>query len=89
VRFIWDQKKATSNLAKHGVSFEEATSAFDDPLSFIAEDVEHSERLLLVGWSEPGRLLYVVHVDVSEDVIRIISARKATSHERRRYEEGT
>ena len=86
--FTWDPKKAASNLKKHGVSFVEAASVFADPLAAMLEDPLAPERAILVGQSEKGRVLLVVFIEQSEDMIRIISARRATSHERKRYEEG-
>ena len=88
MRFTWDLAKAGSNLKKHGVSFDEAASAFADPLALISEDLIHAERSVLVGLSKKERILVTVFVELAEDSIRIISARRATSHERRRYEEG-
>jgi uncharacterized DUF497 family protein len=86
VRFTWDPKKAASNLKKHGVSFVEAASVFADPLAAMLEDALDPERAILIGQSEKGRVLLVVFIEKSEDTIRIISARRATSHERKRYE---
>jgi uncharacterized protein len=89
--FRWDPKKARSNVAKHGVTFEEAASAFRDTLSVTVGDPLHSteeNRFVTIGRSERGRTLVVVHSDF-EDAIRIISARLATRRERRNYEEGT
>ena len=86
VRLVWDQSKAATNLKKHGVSFDEATSAFDDPLGAYYPDRLREDRFILIGYSRQQRLLYVVHAEVQIDVIRIISARKATKHERTRYE---
>jgi uncharacterized DUF497 family protein len=88
VNFTWDPRKAASNRKKHGVSFEEAAPIFGDPLARVIEDAVDPERMLLLGMSERQRLLLVVHVEPSEDTIRLISARRATSHERKRYEEG-
>jgi hypothetical protein len=88
VRFTWDPDKATSNLKKHAVSFPEAATVFADPLALVMEDLLHDERVILVGLSKARRVLFTVFAEVSEDTIRIISARRATSHERRRYEEG-
>jgi uncharacterized DUF497 family protein len=70
------------------VSFVEAVSVFADPLAGMLDDALHPERAILVGQSEKGRVLLVVFIEQSEDTIRIISARRATSHERKRYEEG-
>jgi uncharacterized protein len=88
MRFGWDPEKARTNLAKHGVSFAEAATAFADPLALLLSDEVHRERGILVGQSEAARLLFTVYVELHEDLIRIISARRATSYERRRYEEG-
>jgi uncharacterized DUF497 family protein len=86
VRFVWDPRKAASNLKKHGVSFEEASTAFEDELGAYYPDALHVDRFVLIGYSRTQRLLYVVHAEVKLDVIRIISARKATRHEKTRYE---
>jgi uncharacterized protein len=90
LRFEWDAIKAASNLAKHGVSFEEAATVFRDPPSATSEDPDHSlgeERLISFGVSVSGRLLVVAHTD-RRDTIRIISARPASAGERKIYEEG-
>ena len=86
MRFTWDKRKAASNLRKHGVSFEEAATAFDDDLAAYYPDSLHADRFILIGYSRRQRLLYVVHAHVQLDVIRIISARRATSHEKAHYE---
>jgi uncharacterized DUF497 family protein len=86
VRFTWDAKKATANLRKHGVSFEEAKTAFDDKLGAYYPDALHETRFILIGYSRRQRLLYVVHAEVTLDAIRIISARKATRNEKKHYE---
>ena len=86
--FTWDPKKAASNLKKHGVSFVEAASVFADPLAAMLDDALDAERAILVGHAEAGRVLLVVFIEHSEDTIRIVSARRVTSHERKRYEEG-
>jgi len=88
VRFDWDPDKAATNARKHGVTFEEAATVFADPLALAVQDELHGERVVLLGLSERSRLLLVVHVEQEDDIIRLISARRATSHERRRYEEG-
>jgi uncharacterized DUF497 family protein len=90
MKFEWDTLKNQSNLQKHGVDFEEAKTIFDDILAIIIEDCFHSileQREIIVGQSSKNHLLYVVFVDKG-DCIRIISARKLTSEERRRYEQG-
>ncbi len=88
--FEWDGAKAASNLQKHAVSFEEATTIFGDPLSITIDSpqIKHGEqRYVTVGFSAAGQVLVVVHID-RNDRIRIISARKATGPERRQYENG-
>jgi uncharacterized DUF497 family protein len=69
------------------VSFEEAATVFGDPLALMIEDAIDPERTLLLGVSDRMRLLLVVHMEMSDATIRLISARRATAHERRRYEE--
>jgi uncharacterized protein len=86
VRFVWDERKAKTNLEKHGVSFDEASSAFEDKLGAYYPDALHEDRFILIGHSRRQRLLYVVHAEVEVHAIRIISARKATKHEKARYE---
>jgi uncharacterized DUF497 family protein len=88
--FEWDGNKAKSNVAKHGVSFEEATTVFADPLSVTIPDPTHSQgedRWIILGNSHQRKLLIVVHTE-RRDNIRIISARCATRRERKSYEEG-
>jgi len=88
--FKWDRRKANANRKKHGVSFEEATTIFGDPLSATIHDAVHSvneDRFITVGTSINNRLLTVVHADL-DDTIRIISAREATNAERKQYENG-
>ena len=89
MRFEWEPATAAGNLAKHGVSFAEAATVFRDPLSATAPAPDHSldeERFITFGVSTSGRLLVVAHAD-RNDTIWIISARPATSGERRIYEE--
>jgi uncharacterized protein len=97
VEFEWDEKKAAFNLAKHGVSFEEALTVFDDPLAAIFDDPlaaifddeGHSlgeRREILIGRSEGDRLVLVAFTD-RDEVVRLISARLATRREREDYEE--
>lgn len=89
VRFRWDPAKAARNLAKHRISFEEATTVFDDPLSDTFPDPDHSleeQRFVIIGASERGTILVVSHTDDGE-IVRLISAREATYGERRVYEE--
>ena len=89
LRFEWDPKKATLNLRKHGVSFEDPQSVFSDENGLLIDDPDHSEeedRFVLLGLSHSLRLLVVVHCYRSEGkVIRIISARKADAQERSIY----
>jgi uncharacterized DUF497 family protein len=88
--FEWDPTKAELNVQKHGVSFEEAMSAFADLLSVTILDPDHShgeQRYLLLGLSYHGRLLVVTHTERGE-AIRIINARRAHRREKRVYEEG-
>jgi uncharacterized DUF497 family protein len=88
--FEWDENKALSNLAKHGIGFEEAATVFADPLSVTISDPAHSQaedRFIIVGNSHEQKLLVVVHTERGDN-IRIISARRATKRERRTYEEG-
>lgn len=90
LKFEWDEAKAHANFAKHGVSFEEAASVFGDPLALTFHDPDHSvkeKRWLTFGVSQTGRLLVVAHTGRGR-AIRIISARKATRHERGIYEQG-
>jgi uncharacterized DUF497 family protein len=87
--FAWDESKASANLNKHAVSFEEGTTIFGDPLSLTIPDPAHSateDRFVILGHSHRQRLLVVVFVE-RRDTIRIISARSATKRERRCYEE--
>ena len=90
MHFQWDRAKAAENIAKHGVSFQEASTVFRDPLSQTGEDPDHSigeQRFVTFGISTSGRLLVVAHTE-DGDRIRIISARVALSGERKIYEEG-
>ena len=86
--FEWDPEKARANERKHGVSFDEAATAFGDPLSVTIPDPDHSDdedRFILLGSTYRGRLLVVVHTERGDN-IRIISARLATRTERYAYE---
>lgn len=90
VRFEWDKDKAASNLEKHGVSFDEASTVFDDPLAYIFDDEDHSDaehREIIIGHSSQSRLLLTCFVERRENIIRIFSARLATKKERHDYEE--
>lgn len=88
MHFEWDARKAASNLAKHGVSFDEAATVFGDPLAGTILDPRQfadEPRFVTIGLSTGQRLIVAAHAD-SDDTIRIISARRATRSERRRYE---
>jgi hypothetical protein len=90
VIYEWDTKKASTNLRKHGVSFEEAATVFLDPLAQTFDDPDHSleeRRFVTLAESERRRILFVAHADVEHDRIRVISARKATRGERHGYKE--
>jgi hypothetical protein len=88
MKFTWDPEKAEQNVFAHDVSFQEATTVFGDPLAGTVPDPNHSvgeERFVTVGYSSAGQLLVVCHT-AQGDTIRIFSARRATSHERKDYE---
>ncbi len=88
VRFEWDPEKARQNFKKHGVYFDEAATVFYDPLSATFDDPDHSigeHRLITVGVSSQGRLLVVAHTERGS-AVRIINARPATAHERKKHE---
>jgi uncharacterized DUF497 family protein len=88
--FAWDDRKADANLRKHGVSFPEASTVFDDPLAITYPDRDHSTgetRHLTFGLSSSGQLLVISHIETHTGV-RIISARKADRSERKIYEQG-
>jgi uncharacterized protein len=87
--FEWDSRKVRTNLVKHGVSFEEASSVFGDPLSLTIPDPDHSiteRRHVTIGKAFNHKLLVVVHTERGDN-IRIISARRANRRERKCYEE--
>ncbi len=89
LEFEWDDRKAASNIRKHGVSFVEAATAFLDEFAELIDDEDHSDeedRIILLGTSIRLRELLVIHV-VRDTRFRIISARPAKLHERRRYED--
>jgi uncharacterized protein len=88
VRFEWDPRKAQINQRKHEVSFAEAAECFVDSLALLLNDPVHADRLILIGLSRSHRLIFTVYAEKHHDIIRIISARKATRTERREYEEG-
>lgn len=86
--FEWDDAKATENQRKHGVSFEEAVTVFDDPL-FVLQDASHNDepRDAAIGFSSAGRLLTVVNIELAGQSIRIISAWRASSLEEESYDQ--
>ncbi|QLE55129.1 BrnT family toxin [Nostoc sp. TCL26-01] len=91
MEFEWNTDKAILNLDKHGISFQEAATVFNDPLSVTFPDPAHSieeNRYVIIGVSQFGQLLVVAHTD-REEKVRIISARKTTRQERKFYEEGS
>jgi uncharacterized DUF497 family protein len=91
LRFEWDERKSKSNRRKHGVSFEEAQTAFSDEHGLLIDDPEHSDdedRFVLLGMSAALRILVVCHCYRGDgDVIRIVSARKADRQEQADYSE--
>ena len=91
LNFQWDENKARTNLAKHGVGFAEAATVFGDPLSLTIPDPAHShneDRFVILGTSHNGKLLVVVPTERGES-IRLISARRASRQERKNFEEST
>ena len=91
VKFVWDPRKDLENRAKHGVAFTEASTVFDDSDATTIDDPDHSigeRRYLTTGYSRQQRLLIVSHTEETDDLIRIIGARRATNAERYTYEEG-
>jgi uncharacterized DUF497 family protein len=91
LRFEWDPAKASTNIKKHGISFDEAKTVFDDDFARLIPDPDHSkdeERFILLGMSYTLKILTVVHCYKDDDgVIRIISARASTKNEERQYKE--
>lgn len=88
--FEWDDKKASINEQKHGVSFTEAITVFSDPLELTIPDPNHSQgefRFLSIGRSDRGNLLVVAYTEREPASIRLISARPATKYERKQYEQ--
>ena len=89
MEYDWDKNKAVANFSKHGVSFEEAKTVFDDPLYVDFYDPDHSlgeHRFILLGKSAQGRLWFVFHMERNNG-IRLIRAREATLSERKAYEQ--
>ena len=91
MEFEWDENKAEANLSKHGVSFDEAKTVFDDPLYIDFYDPDHSDdedRYIIIGESQRRRLLIVSYTERDHQTCLLISAREATRREREDYEEG-
>lgn len=87
MEYEWDDQKAASNVMKHGVDFADAVTALEDEAAItVADEFAEEERFITIGTDALGRLIVVVYTWRGEDTIRLISARKATSHERRQYE---
>lgn len=90
IDFQWDKNKAESNQRKHKISFQEAVTVFDDELEITINDPDHSfgeYRYLSMGKSNQGRLLVVSFTEREPNIVRIISARPATKHEKKQYEQ--
>ena len=87
MEFEWDRNKATVNLSRHGVSFDEAKTVFQDPFYVIFDDPDHSFQEDRYIESTQNRLLFISYTE-REDTVRLIGARKATPSERELYEEG-
>ena len=89
--FVWDRKKAALNLKKHRISFQDASTVFDDPLELTVYDADHSldeHRFITLGQMANGPIVVVCYKEERVDLYRIISARDATAKERKDYEEG-
>lgn len=87
IQFVWSKQKAQTNLAKHQVSFEQAAEAFFDPFLIVIDaSVDDEARDAIIGLDEQWNLLFVVHLEAENDRFRIISARRATKPERKKYE---
>jgi uncharacterized protein len=86
--FVWDARKAAANPIHHdGIRFEQAATVFFDPLFRLVDAGRNDEsRDAIIGYDETGRLLFVVHIELADDTIRLISARRATQEERRAHE---
>ena len=90
MEFEWNRNKATANLSKHSVSFDEAKTVFQDPFYIVFDDPDHSfeeDRCVAIGQSTQDRLLFISYTE-RENRVRLISARKASPNERELYEEG-
>jgi len=91
MKFEWDNKKATTNIKKHKISFQEAATIFGDPLAITFNDPDHSVgeyRMITFGNTRTGKYVIVSHTETGNNTMRIISARLMTKHERKIYEEG-
>lgn len=88
IRFVWNARKAAANTAKHGgITFEQAATVFFDPFFTLADASRNDEaRDAIIGFDAAGKLLFVVHVELDGEAIRIISARRATHEERQHHE---
>ncbi len=88
VTFVWNDRKAAANSNKHdGITLEQATAAFFDPFFKLVDAERQQEaRDAVIGYDESGRLLFVVHIEIEGEIIRLISARKATAKERNIYD---
>ncbi len=88
MKFLWDEKKSKSNKFKHGISFEEAKTVFLDEYARLKHDPDHSideNRYLLLGLSSSLKILVIVYTVIEDEIIRLISARKATRRETKQY----
>lgn len=87
MRYEWDETKRQENLRKHGVDFADAVAVLEDPFNITLEDdSEHEARFITLGASAIGSVLYVVWTERSRDIVRIISARRASPGEARNYQ---
>jgi uncharacterized DUF497 family protein len=87
-QFVWHEAKAEANVRKHGISFEEAVTVFDDPLLVLQDASRNDEgRDAAIGFCSSGRLLTVVHIEVDGEHIRLISARRASASEETLYDQ--
>ena len=87
ITFVWDENKAVANVRKHGIAFEQAAEAFFDPfLKLVGASRYEEVRDAIIGMDARWNLLYVVHIELEDEAIRLISARKATRRERADYE---
>ncbi len=89
-KFEWDRKKAEINFNKHGISFDEASTVFSDPLAVIFDDPAHSfgeQREIIIGYSDQNKLILVCFTEKNNHIIRIFSSRLTTKKERKDYEQ--